>query len=156
CKHHIDRTNRGRRISLWRATHVTGVSKPMNRLPLDGPRANVLIGLLLVGTGIVAIAALASPSAAQPLVVPAGICPGGPPVLQLANPNPGDNLSQGDYVVAGVAYDPSASQGSGIANVELFLGPRETGGIPLGDAQVGLNPAQPRVFQTTVNFPSSA
>jgi hypothetical protein len=94
----------------------------VNRSFRNGRRVVGLVTILLVGTSL---AGVASPSTAQE------ICPGGPPFLQLANPSPGAQLSQGDYVVSGLAYDPSATQGSGISNVELFLGRRDEGGTSL-------------------------
>src|SRR5215471_6785695 len=115
----------------------------MNRLFARGPGATALIGLLLVGTTVAMIIAQAGPLEAQTLA-PVGICPGGPPVLQLGNPNPGDFLSLGDYEVSGIAYDPSAKQGSGIDRVEFFLGLRENGGLSLGNTTVGQDPTQPR------------
>jgi len=127
----------------------------MNRLFARGPGATVLISLLLLGTSVATIVAQVGTSEAQTLA-PVGICPGGPPVLQLANPNPGDFLSLGDYEVSGIAYDPSAKQGSGIDRVEFFLGLREAGGLPLGNATVGQDPTQPRAFQFIVNFPSNS
>src|SRR5579864_9080779 len=56
------------------------------------------------------------------------------PVLQLANPAPGDLLGSGDYIVSGTAYDPAAVTGAGISRVDLFLGSRDAGGLFLGSA----------------------
>src|SRR6516165_1051704 len=56
-------------------------------------------------------------------------------VLSIGNPNPGNTVLSGDYVISGEAYDPSASSGSGIASVQLFLGRRDAGGTFLGSTQ---------------------
>src|SRR6202521_5744689 len=78
-------------------------------------------------------------------------------VLQLGNPNPGDLLPQGDYVVSGMAFDPNTSQGAGVDRVDLFLGSRDSGGLPLGSAVPGQNPSSNgRAFQIQVNLPTNA
>ena len=61
------------------------------------------------------------------------------PVLQVANPNAGDTLLLGDYVISGLAYVPglSSSQGVGVDRVEFFLGNRDEGGTFLGGATPG-------------------
>jgi hypothetical protein len=84
-----------------------------------------LFSLVLVG---LAVAPAGAQSAAQT------VCPAGPPYLQLANPSPGDVLPNGDVIISGVAYDPGATDGSGISRVDLFLGNRDTGGLFLGSA----------------------
>ena len=123
----------------------------MNRSFLNGRRAAGLVTLVLVGASV---AMMASPSAAEPLAVVT--CPGGAPVVQLANPGPGDVLSQGDYIVSGVAFDPAASQGAGIDRVDLFLGDRDNGGVFLGEATPGQNSGNPRSFETKITLPSTA
>jgi hypothetical protein len=97
---------------------------------------------------------MAAPSAAEPLA--AANCPGGAPVVQLANPGPGDVLSQGDYIVSGTAFDPSATQGSGIDRIEIFLGDRDSGGVMVGQATPGQGSSNPRTFQTTITIPHTA
>lgn len=89
----------------------------------------------------------------------------GAPVLQVANPSPGDTLLLGDYVISGLAYAPgqSSSQGVGVDRVEFFLGERSAGGLFLGSAVPGqsaeLNAAQGSLlamggFVTRVTVPS--
>jgi hypothetical protein len=95
----------------------------------------------------------AAPGSAETLAI--ATCPGGAPVLQLANPGPGDVLLQGDYIVSGVAFDPSATQGNGISRVDLFLGQRDSGGLFLAAATPGQDATNPRVFQTKVTLPDS-
>jgi hypothetical protein len=53
------------------------------------------------------------------------------PVLDLFNPNPGDLVLPGDYMISGVAVDPVAQNGSGIDQVSIYLGPRDQGGVAL-------------------------
>jgi hypothetical protein len=80
-------------------------------------------------------------------------CASSAPVLQLANPGPGDVLSQGDYIVSGVAFDPTVTQGIGIDRVDLFLGQRDSGGVFLGEATLGQDQGNPRGFQVKVKLP---
>ena len=55
------------------------------------------------------------------------------PVLDLFNPNPGDLVLPGNYLISGVAIDPQAQDGSGIDQVSFYLGPRDQGGVALGN-----------------------
>jgi hypothetical protein len=63
-------------------------------------------------------------------------------------------VGAGDYVVSGAAWDPAASSGSGITSVSLFLGPRDLGGLFLGNAVPGLGD-NPRAFSVTVTMPDN-
>lgn len=77
------------------------------------------------------------------------------PVIDLANPMPGDMVLPGAYIVQGVALDPQAPQGdSGIDQVSLFLGDRDAGGMLLGMTQPTAGPHQ-NAFSITVSLPSS-
>ena len=93
----------------------------------------------------------AAPADAAPAAQ--AICPGGAPVLSLANPDPGDVLSTGDFVVSGAAFDPVVTSGSGIARVDLFLGDRDNGGLFLGSTTPA---ASGQLFQIKANLPNSA
>jgi hypothetical protein len=95
----------------------------------------------------------AAPSAAEPLAVVT--CPGGGPIVQLANPGPGAVLSQGDYIVSGTAFDPASSQGNGISRVDLFIGQRDSGGTFLGSATPGSDSTNPRGFAVKVTLPDT-
>jgi hypothetical protein len=75
-------------------------------------------------------------STAAPATV-AGTAPTGWPVLTVSNPQPGDRLPAGNLHIQGTAYDTSASSGSGVDRVQVFLGPRERGGTYLADASLG-------------------
>jgi hypothetical protein len=77
------------------------------------------------------------------------------PVLNLANPSPGDVLSAGAYVAQGLALDPESSHGSGITEVSFFLGPRDAGGIQLGEAVPNTGPEQDG-FSATLTLPSTS
>jgi hypothetical protein len=72
------------------------------------------------------------------------------PLLNLGNPNAGDQVSAGDYVVTGVALDPTTRSAT---SVDLFLGTRDSGGTYLGTAVPGSDPNNPAGFVKTVNFP---
>jgi hypothetical protein len=76
------------------------------------------------------------------------------PVLDLANPAPGEMLLPGAYTIQGAALDPEAGQGSGIDQVSFFLGDRNAGGMPLGMAQPDKGPRLDD-FSVTVTLPSA-
>ena len=82
------------------------------------------------------------------------------PFLQLANPNPGDVVLNGNYVIQGIAYDPSSDDGAGVSRVDLFLGNRDEGGLFLGEAVPSADAiAGMRLedgFQLTVTLPNNA
>jgi hypothetical protein len=112
----------------------------------------------LGGAGVVLAALVILNTAAAPAdAAPAAqaICPGGAPVLSLANPNPGDVLSTGDIFVSGAAFDPAVSSGSGIARVDLFLGERDNGGLFLGSTAPAAGPSG-QLFQIKATLPNSA
>jgi hypothetical protein len=60
--------------------------------------------------------------------------------LELDNPHPGDTVPVGDYNVSGRAVDIS---GAPINRVQLFLGDRNLGGTPIGEADVTPGPNSP-------------
>jgi hypothetical protein len=76
------------------------------------------------------------------------------PVLDLANPAPGEMLLPGAYTIQGAALDPTAAQGSGIDQVSFFLGDRNAGGMALGVAQPDKGPRLDD-FSVTVTLPSA-
>jgi hypothetical protein len=75
------------------------------------------------------------------------------PALQMDNPNPGDSVMPGGYVVSGIAFDPAASVGSGVARVDFFLGSRDEGGLYLGTVLPIPAPGGPPRFQTQLTIP---
>ena len=75
------------------------------------------------------------------------------PALSLENPSPGDLLNFGGYIVAGTAFDPAATEGSGIARIDFFLGEREAGGLFLGSAIPGSAAPNPNAFTVELQIP---
>jgi hypothetical protein len=76
------------------------------------------------------------------------------PVLDLFNPSPGDVVVAGEYIVSGVALDPLASEGSGIDQVSVYLGPREQGGTQLGSITPSGGQRQ-ESFSLSVDLPNA-
>ncbi len=112
--------------------------------------------VLLVSSFTVMIGAT-SPVAADRVGAEQSGCSSAPPILQLANPNPGDVIQRGDLMVSGLAYDPAATNGAGIARVDLFLGDRDSGGTILGStAQGGNSSSLDRQFLVKASLPSNA
>jgi hypothetical protein len=58
-------------------------------------------------------------------------------VLSIGNPQPGDRLPKGKYVMQGLAFDRSARSGSGVDRVSVFLDDRDKGGQLIGDGTLG-------------------
>ncbi|MBV9899114.1 MAG: hypothetical protein JO020_33575 [Chloroflexi bacterium] len=77
------------------------------------------------------------------------------PQLSVGNPNPGDNINAGSYVISGTAFDPASQSGAGITSVDLFLGERDQGGTFLGSAVPGSSGTDPRAWTATVTVPSN-
>jgi hypothetical protein len=112
------------------------------------------VGLSTVA-GIAALALLLSLSSFAASAQPAPTTGQDCPVLQLSNPNPGDLLPNGGYVTSGIAFDPAAPSGTGIARVDFFLGSRDSGGLFLGTTVPG-TATDPRAFQLEVKLPNAA
>ena len=90
------------------------------------------------------------PAAAQQAQLGVSTCP----VLELANPSPGDVVSGGAYIVQGLAFDPITLNSSGVSRIEFYLGTQESGGTLLGTVVPSASPASgPNTFQTTLTFP---
>ena len=73
------------------------------------------------------------------------------PFLQLANPGAGDLLPTGDIIITGSAYDSAATSGTGIDRVEVFLDPRDNGGLFIGSVE-----PTDKEFKITAAVPNSA
>jgi hypothetical protein len=113
-------------------------------------RIRALAGLTCLIT-LVILCAAALPAGAQPARPGVSSCP----LLDLANPSPGDVVSPGNYIVQGTAVDPITLSPSGIARIDFFLGPRDNGGLFLGSTLPGTSPSGgPNAFQATVVMPS--
>jgi hypothetical protein len=77
---------------------------------------------------------------------------------------PGALVPSGDIVISGVAFDPIATEGTGVSRVDLFQGDRDEGGLFLGtavpgeDVMMGLTPGSTiaeHSFQLKVKMPGS-
>jgi hypothetical protein len=96
--------------------------------------------LTSAATAAAGLVLLASVGLAQQASSSQAVCASGTGTAQIAllNPKAGDSLPNGaSMVLDGVAYDPSASQGTGIDSVSIFLDDRESGGEFLGTATLG-------------------
>jgi hypothetical protein len=78
-----------------------------------------------------------APAPAAAAALPAAIQPGPSLVLSVGNPQPGDLLPRGKYVMQGLAFDRSSSRGSGVDKVTVFADDRDKGGQLLGDGVLG-------------------
>jgi hypothetical protein len=125
----------------------------MLRVSRQVGRLSALAG---IGIAIFALVSLAAvPAGAEPSSQ--ALCPAGAPVVELANPGPGDVLPTGDIIISGVAFDPGATDGSGINRVDLFLGQRDSGGVFLGSALPAANAGSTsRTFSIKASVPNSA
>jgi len=103
-------------------------------LALNSLRRRAFGALGVASATAFVLLSLSTPATAQQSTTPSDW-----PVLQLANPNSGDVLSNGGYIVSGMAYDSAATQGAGVSRVDLFLGSRDAGGTFLGSAVPGLD-----------------
>jgi len=122
------------------------------------PRLRRLVGAAALSctSVFVALSFASLPAGAETAATTTGIattpsCP----VLSVANPNPGDNVTSGGYVISGAAFDPAASSGSGVSRVDVFLGARDEGGMFLGSAVPGSTGDDPRAFSLEVTLPSN-
>jgi hypothetical protein len=113
------------------------------------PRRRRIVGVasLTCSLAFVILSFASLPAGAQ------SVAPSACPVLSLGNPNPADDLVTGGMFISGTAYDPTATQGSGIARVDLFLGERDSGGTFLGSAVPGSTGGDPRAFSVEVTIP---
>jgi hypothetical protein len=73
--------------------------------------------------------------------------------LNLDNPTPGTQIPPGPYSILGTAQDIRASQGNGISQVQVFLGPRGSGGQLVATGSFS-NPQSPQ-FTAVAGMPSN-
>jgi hypothetical protein len=85
-------------------------------------------------------------SAVQPVVASG-------PQLKISNPQAGASAVAGPWFVSGTAWDPSASSGSGIDQVQVFLDNRDLGGTWLADATLSGNGANG--WQANISLPTN-
>jgi hypothetical protein len=71
--------------------------------------------------------------------------------LEVGNPSPGDTIHVGAYNIIGRALDRSATNGTGIDRVEIFLDNRDQGGMFLGTGSLVAN----NLWSATINIPSN-
>jgi len=115
-------------------------------------RLRHLVGAATLSFSVVlAYLSLASVPAGAQTVAASTSCP----VLSVGNPNPGDTIGEGGYVISGEAFDPAATSGSGISRVDLFLGERDSGGLFLGSTVPGATSSNPRAFTVEVTIPGN-
>jgi hypothetical protein len=72
-------------------------------------------------------------------------------VLEVGNPSPGDTILSGAYNMVGRAFDKTATSGSGIDRVDVFLDSRDEGGLFLGEASIANN----NLWSLTVTLPNN-
>jgi hypothetical protein len=88
--------------------------------------------------GAPAAPAASGAPAPPPLAGLAAITQPGPSlVLSVGNPQPGDLLPRGKYIMQGLAFDRAATTGSGVDRVSVFVDSRDSGGQLVGDAVLG-------------------
>jgi hypothetical protein len=70
--------------------------------------------------------------------------------LEVGNPSPGDTIHVGAFNIIGRALDSTATSGSGIDRIDVFLDNRDQGGMFLGTgAMLANNP-----WSATVTIPN--
>ncbi len=75
------------------------------------------------------------------------------PELHVVSPKSGAAIFAGPFSLSGTAWDPSASSGSGIDSIQIFLDDRNAGGQFLGNAS--LNSGGTNGWQATVSLPTN-
>lgn len=71
--------------------------------------------------------------------------------LEVGNPSPGDTIHVGAYNIIGRALDRSATSGSGIDRIDVFLDNRDQGGMFLGTGSVLNN----NLWSATISIPNN-
>jgi plastocyanin len=108
--------------------------------------------------GMAAALALPSfPAAAQPPPSSAASTPADCSIrLSVANPGPGDQEIPRTLTMSGTAMDGTATSGTGISQVQAFLGNRDQGGAFIGSATFANNPAGvPGAWSLTTAIPAN-
>jgi hypothetical protein len=57
--------------------------------------------------------------------------------FDVGNPQAGDTIHLGGYMIEGIAFDRAADQSPGIDHIDVFLDDRDTGGMLIGHAVLG-------------------
>jgi hypothetical protein len=71
-------------------------------------------------------------------------------VLTVGNPQPGDLVPRGKYVMQGLAFDRASAAAPGVNRVSVFLEDRDAGGQHLADATLGQ--PTPTGFSATIDL----
>jgi hypothetical protein len=121
-------------VGAWAADPPTVTSPLMAMVPavLPAVPTGPLIARPTPPAGV-ASAVAPAPAAALPAIIQ----PGPSLVLSVGNPQPGDLLPRGKYVMQGLAFDRAASTGSGVDRVSVFVDNRDTGGQQVGEGVLG-------------------
>jgi hypothetical protein len=72
-------------------------------------------------------------------------------VLEVGNPSPGDTIHVGAYNIIGRAFDKTATTGSGIDRIDVFLDSRDAGGMFLGAGTMMNN----NLWSATIDIPKN-
>ena len=117
------------------APWVTSPSIALAPAVLESPPPNQLVARPAAAAPASGAAPAAPPP--PPAALAAITQPGPSLVLSVGNPQPGDLLPRGKYVMQGLAFDRAAPAGSGVDRVSVFVDDRDAGGQLVGDAVLG-------------------
>jgi hypothetical protein len=73
--------------------------------------------------------------------------------LSVANPSPGDQQVPRSLIMSGTAMDDTSTSGTGISDVQVFLGSRDQGGLFLGSTTV--SPTAPGAWSIAASIPAN-
>ncbi|MBV9579143.1 MAG: hypothetical protein JO057_11190 [Chloroflexi bacterium] len=104
---------------------------------VTSPLMALLPSVLEPATSAPVVARPGAPAPPSTAALPPAVQTGPSLVLSIGNPQPGDLLPRGKYVMQGLAFDRSASTGSGIDRVDVFEEAREAGGQLVGNGVLG-------------------
>jgi hypothetical protein len=125
-------------MSSWhhRVLRHVGARTPPEGVRMKGAFSRIATAVITSAL----LATIAIPVSAAPAAAPSSTGP----VLEVFNPVANDYLRRGRHVITGIAYDPTATTGTGVDQVTVFLGDRDGGGntwyVPggyLGSATLG-------------------
>jgi hypothetical protein len=113
-----------------------------------------LFRLVSAGMVLAMLAALTATGVVSAQTTSSPIC--GYVSLALFNPQAGDQVPPGPYLITGMAQDIRATQGNGISSVQIFLGNRTSGGSFLGNAVFSSTSGEPNtMFSLNASMPSN-
>lgn len=103
-----------------------------------------------------ALALQALPATAQPEIgtgATAATAPNCVIQLSVANPNPGNQEIPRSLVMSGTAHDGTAPSGTGISQIQAFLGSRDSGGTFIGGMDFAPSATPPGAWSITATLP---